>query len=44
MKILERQKDKTSDINEAKRLATTEIYILNEQLSDRHKMFFVEKL
>lgn len=44
LELLEKQKEKTVDIEEAKRLATTEIYLLNEQLSDRHKFFFVEKL
>lgn len=42
--LLEKQKEKTSDIEEAKRLATTEIYLLNESLSERHKFFIVENL
>lgn len=44
LEALEEQKKKTSNIEEAKRLATTEMYLLNDRLSDRHKFFFIEKL
>lgn len=38
------KKEKISDIDEAKRLATTEIYIYNDSLSDKKKLFVVEEL
>jgi hypothetical protein len=41
---LEKAKVKTDDLDEAKRLATTQMYLLNEKLSNRHKLFVVEKL
>lgn len=41
---LEREKTNTDDIDEAKRLATTRIYMLNEKLGNRHKLFIMEKL
>lgn len=41
---LEQAKLKTDDLDEAKRLATTQLYILNEKLGNRHKLFIVEKL
>lgn len=44
MSILEMKKEKISDIDEAKRLATTEIYIYNDSLSDKKKLFVVEEL
>jgi hypothetical protein len=42
--FLEQLKSKTDDLDEAKRLATTQIYLLNEKLGNRHKLFIVEKL
>lgn len=41
---LEQAKQKTNDLDEAKRLATTQMYILNEKLGNKHKLFIVEKL
>jgi hypothetical protein len=41
---LEKAKIKTDDLDEAKRLATTQMYLLNEKLGNRHKLFVVEKL
>jgi hypothetical protein len=41
---LEWEKQKTDDLDEAKRLATTQLYLLNEKLGNRHKLFIVEKL
>ena len=42
--LLQREKEKTSEIELAKRRATTQIYELNNNLSQRHKYFIVEKL
>lgn len=42
--ILENKKQLTTDIDEAKRLTTTEIYRINADLSERHKLFVVEEL
>lgn len=42
--FLEHYKEKTSDIDEAKRLATTEMYIKNDDLSDKHKIFCIKCL
>lgn len=45
--FLERAKLKTKEkriTDEVKRLATTQIYIFNEKLSKRHKLFIVEDL
>ena len=42
--ILEIEKTKTTDIMIAKRRTTTQMYELNNSLSDRHKYFRVEKL
>ena len=44
MDLLEAEKQKTTDIEEAKRRATTQIYELNDALSERHKFFKVERL
>lgn len=41
---LEQAKLKTDDLDEAKRLATTQLYLLNDKLGNRHKLFIVEKL
>lgn len=41
---LMQEKRKTGDIDEAKRIATTKIYLLNEKLGKRQKLFIVEKL
>ena len=41
---LEQERQKTDDLNEAKRLATTHLYLLNEKLGNRHKLFILEKL
>ena len=41
---LEQAKLKTDDSYEAKRLATTQLYLLNDKLGNRHKLFIVEKL
>lgn len=41
---LEEAEQKTDDLDEAKRLATTKIYLLNEKLGKRHKLFIIEKL
>lgn len=35
---------KTDNLNEAKRLATTQLYLLNDKLGNRHKLFTIEKL
>jgi hypothetical protein len=42
--FLESAKKETTKMEAAKRLATTRIYRVNEQLSDRHKFFCVIKL
>ena len=42
--VFERFKEKSSDLEEIKRLTMTELYIYNDQLSDRHKLFYVQKL
>ena len=39
-----KQNKKTNDIDDAKRLATSKLYILNEKLGKKHKLFTVEKL
>ena len=41
---LNQAKQKTNDIDEAKRLATTQIYRLNDDLGNRHKLFTLEKI
>ena len=41
---LEQAKQKTDDLDDAKRLATTQLYLLNERLGNRHKLFILEKL
>ncbi len=41
---LEQAKQKTDDLDEAKRMATTLLYLLNERLGNRHKLFVLEKL
>jgi len=41
---LEIAKQNTGDLDEAKRLATTQMYLLNERFGNRHKLFIVEKL
>lgn len=43
-KVLEFEKQRTSNMDEAKRMATTVLYQLNDKLSDRHKLFLVKKL
>ena len=40
----EQAKQKTDDLDAAKRLATTQLYLLNEKLGNRHKLFILEKL
>lgn len=42
--LLSEAKQKTNDIDDAKRLATSKLYILNEKLGKKHKLFTVEKL
>ena len=42
--LLQHEKQKTTDIEEAKRRATTQVYELNDSLSERHKFFKVEKI
>lgn len=42
--VIERFKEKFSDLEEIKHLTMTELYIYNDQLSDRHKLFYVQKL
>lgn len=41
---LMQEKQKTDNMDEAKRLATTQMYVLNEKLGNRHKLFIIEKL
>jgi hypothetical protein len=41
---LEQAKLKTDNLDEAKRLATTQLYLLNDKLGNRHKLFIIEKL
>ena len=41
---LEQAKQKTDNFDEAKRLATTKLYLLNERLGNRHKLFILKKL
>jgi hypothetical protein len=41
---LENAKQRTYDLDEAKRLATTQMYLLNNKLGDRHKLFIVEEI
>ena len=43
-KLLEIEKQRYTDIEEAKRRATTQIYELNKALSERHKFFKIERL
>ncbi|MDO5148982.1 MAG: hypothetical protein ACI4KB_08905 [Oscillospiraceae bacterium] len=43
-KILDFERQRTSDIDEAKRMAATMMYQLNEKLGDRHKLFMIKKL
>ena len=43
-KVLEFEKQRTSNMDEAKRMATTVLYQLNDKLCDRHKLFLVKKL
>ena len=38
------EKQRTDDLDEAKRLATTQMYLLNEKLGNRHKLFILKKL
>lgn len=42
--FLQEEKTKTTDIDEAKRFATTKLYEANEKLGKRHKLFRIEKL
>ncbi len=41
---LEQAIQKTDDLDEAKRLTTTQLYLLNERLGNKHKLFILEKL
>ncbi len=41
---LENAKEKTNDIDEAKRWATSQMYILNDKYGMRHKLFQIRKL
>jgi hypothetical protein len=38
------EKLRTNDLDEAKRLTTTQMYLLNEKLGDKHKLFWVRRL
>lgn len=40
----EQAKQRTDDLDAAKRLATTQLYLLNEKLGNKHKLFILEKL
>lgn len=42
--FLERELAFTTSMKEAKRLALTKLYQLNDKLSDRHKIFDVRRL
>lgn len=41
---LNQSKNQTANIDEAKRLATTKLYQLNEKLSNRHQLFDIRRL
>jgi hypothetical protein len=41
---LENEKLNTDDIDEAKRLATTKLYLLNDNLNEKRKLFYIERL
>lgn len=41
---LEKEKEKTNDLDIAKRLATTKLYLLNETLGKKNKLFIIKKL
>lgn len=42
--LLQEEKTRTTDIDEAKRMATTRLYNLNNRLESKHKLFTVVKL
>lgn len=42
--VLNGEKEKTSNLDEAKRLTTTKLYQINDKLSEKHKLFIIKKL